>query len=77
MPFPTFWKTIEERHKAKLSHQFLLYFNINDMIYDDIYGYLYTRDYLLERMNYLGCDSVLYYTRSEGLLFTKIELRNA
>jgi len=77
MPFPTFWKTIEERYKAKLSHQFLLYFNINDMIYDDIYGYLYTRDYLLERMNYLGCDAVLYYTRSEGLLFPNVVLRDA
>jgi len=77
MPLPTFWKTIEERYNAKLSHQFLLNFNINDMIYDDIYGYIYTRDYLLERMNYLGCDAVLYYTRSEGLLFPNIALRNA
>ena len=76
MPVPTFWQTIEERYKAKLSHQFLLYFNINDLIYDDIYGYIYTRDYLMERMNYLGCDAVLFYTRSEGVLFPNVGLRN-
>ena len=77
MPLPTFWKTIEERYRTGLSYVFLLYFNINDIIYDDVYGYLWTRDYLLERMNYLGCDAVLYYTRSEGLQFPNIALRNA
>lgn len=77
MPIPTFWKTIEDRYKSNLSHQFLLYHNINDLIYDDVYGYLFTRDYLMERMNYLGCDAVLYYTRSEGLLFPNVALRNA
>jgi transitional endoplasmic reticulum ATPase len=77
MPLPTFWKTIEERYKSGLSHVFLLYFNINDIIYDDVYGYIWTRDYLLERMNYLGCDAVLYYTRSEGVLFPNVGLRNA
>jgi transitional endoplasmic reticulum ATPase len=77
MPLPTFWKTIEERYKAKLSHLFLLYNNINDLIYDDVYGYLNTRDYLMERMSYLGCDAVLYYTRSEGLLFPNVGLRDA
>jgi len=77
MPLPSFWKTIEDRYKAGLSHQFILYHNINDLIYDDVYGYLSTRDYLMERMNYLGCDAVLYYTRSEGLLFPNIGIRNA
>lgn len=77
MPIPRFWQFIEERYKAGLSNQFLLYFNINDIIWDDIHGYLFTRDYLMERMNYLGCDAVIYYSRSEGLIFPNIGLRNA
>jgi AAA+ superfamily predicted ATPase len=30
----------------------------------------------MERMNYLGCDAVLFYTRSEGVLFPNVGLRN-
>ncbi len=77
MPIPRFWQSIEERYRAGLSNLFLLYFNINDIIWDDIHGYLFTRDYLMERMNYLGCDAVIYYSRSEGLIFPNIGLRNA
>lgn len=77
MPIPRFWQLIEERYRSGLSNQFLLYFNVNDIIWDDIYGYLFTKDYLMERMNYLGCDAVIYYSRSEGLIFPNIGLRNA
>jgi len=77
MPIPSFWQIIGDRYKAGLSHQFLLYFNINDIIWDDVYGYLFTIDYLMERMNQLGCDAVLYYNRSEGVLFPSLGMRSA
>lgn len=77
MPVPSFWQVIENRYKGKLTHQFLLYHNINDIIWDDIYAYLYTKDYLMERMNWLGCDAVLYYSRSEGIIFPNLGMRDA
>jgi len=77
MPVPRFWQRIEDRYKAGESHQFLLYTNIDDMIYDDLFGYLHTRDFLMEQMNRLGCNAVVSYTRSEGIQFPNLDIRNA
>lgn len=77
MPVPRFWQRIERRYKSGASHQFLLYSNIDDYIWDDVYGYLSTKDYLMEQMNRLGCNSILTYSRSEGILFPNLGIRDA
>jgi hypothetical protein len=77
MPVPRFWQRIEERYKSGLSHQFLVYFNIDDLVWDDVYGYLHTKDFLMEQMNRLGCDAVLSYSRSEGIRFPNLGVRDA
>ena len=48
-------------------HQFLLHFNVNDLLYDDAYGYLPAVDYFMEQLNVLGCDLVLGYNTSHGI----------
>jgi len=75
MPLPRFWQRIENRYKAGSSHQFLLHFNVDDLIWDDVYGYLPTTDFLMEQMNRLGCNSILSYNRSEGITFPNLGLR--
>jgi len=77
MPAPSFWQRIERRYKSRASHQFLLHFNVDDLIWDDVYGYLPTRDFLMEQMNRLGCNSILSYSRSEGIVFPNLGLRDA
>ena len=77
MPVPRFWQRIEDRYKAGLSHQFLLYFNVNDFVWDDVYGYLPAKDFLMEQMNRLGCKAVLSYSRSEGITFPNLSVRDA
>jgi transitional endoplasmic reticulum ATPase len=77
MPVPRFWQRIEDRYKAGLSHQFLLYFNVDDLVWDDVYGYLRTKDFLMERMNRLGCNAVLSYSRSAGITFPNLSVRDA
>jgi transitional endoplasmic reticulum ATPase len=77
MPVPRFWQRIEDRYKAGESQQFLLHTNIDDMIYDDFFGYLSTGDFLMEQMNRLGCNAVVSYTRSEGIQFPNLGIRNA
>jgi len=77
MPVPRFWQRIENRYKAGSSHQFLLHFNVDDLIWDDVYGYLPTIDFLMEQMNRLGCNSILSYSRSEGITFPNQGLRDA
>ncbi|MBD3183688.1 AAA family ATPase, partial [Candidatus Poribacteria bacterium] len=64
-------------YKSKAAHQFLLHFNIDDLIWDDIYGYLPTMDFLMEQMNRLGCDATLYYSRSEGIKFPNLGWRDS
>ncbi len=77
MPVPRFWQRIENIYKSGASHQFLLHFNVDDLIWDDVFGYLPTKDFLMEQMNRLGCDAILYYNRSEGVKFPNLGIRDA
>ena len=67
-----FWDEIKKHHEAGSAHQFLLHFNVNDLLYDDVYSYLPTVNYLMEQLNVLGCQFVLGYNTSEGIHFPKV-----
>lgn len=62
-----FWDEVEKHYAAGSAHQFLLHFNVNDLLYDDVYGYLPAVDYFMEQLNVLGCDLVLGYNTSQGI----------
>ena len=62
-----FWDEVKTHYNAGSAHQFLLHFNVNDLVYDDVYGYLPTIDYLMEQLNALGCNLVLGYNTSQGI----------
>ena len=62
-----FWDEVKKHYDAGSAHQFLLHFNVNDLLYDDVYGYLPAADYLMEQLNVLGCDLVLGYNTSHGI----------
>ncbi len=64
-----FWDEVEKHYEAGSAHQFLLHFNVDDLLYDEIYGYLPTVAYLMEQINALGCDFVLGYNISRGVHF--------
>ena len=67
-----FWNEIKKHYDAGSAHQFLLHFNVNDLLYDDVYGYLRTTDYLMAQLDLLGCQLVLGYNASEGIHFPKV-----
>ena len=67
-----FWDEIKKHCEAGSAHQFLLHFNVNDLLHDDVYGYLRTTDYLMAQLNLLGCQLVLGYNTSEGIHFPKV-----
>ena len=66
-----FWDEIKRHYDAGSAHQFLLHFNVNDLLYDDVYGYLRTTDYLMAQLNLLGCQLVLGYNTAEGIHFPR------
>ena len=67
-----FWDEVKKHYDAGSAHQFLLHFNVNDLLYDDVYGYLRTTDYLMAHLHLLGCQFVLGYNTSEGIHFPKV-----
>ena len=67
-----FWEEVKKHYDAGSAHQFLLHFNVQDLLHDDVYGYLPTSEYLSEQLNVLGCDLVLGYNTSEGIHFPNI-----
>ena len=67
-----FWDEVKKHYEAGSAHQFLIHFNVNDLLYDDVYGYLRTTDYLMAQLNTLGCQLVLGYNTSEGIHFPKV-----
>ena len=67
-----FWEQIKRHYNAGSAHEFLLHFNVQDLLYDDVYGYLPTFDYLMEQLNALGCDLVLGYNTSQGIIWPNI-----
>ena len=62
-----FWDEVEKHYAAGSAHQFLLHFNVNDLLYDEAYGYLPAVDYFMEQLNVLGCDLVLGYNTAHGI----------
>ena len=68
-----FWDEVKRHYEAGSAHQFLLHFNVNDLLYDDVYGYLRTTDYLMSQLNVLGCQLVLGYNTSDGIHFPKVD----
>ena len=67
-----FWNEVKKHYESGSAHQFLLHFNVNDLLYDDVYGYLRTTDYLMAQLNVLGCQLVLGYNTAEGIHFPKV-----
>ena len=62
-----FWDEVKKHYDAGSAHQFLLHFNVDDLLYDEVYGYLPTVNYLMEQLNVLGCDLVLGYNISRSV----------
>ncbi len=62
-----FWEQIKRHCDAGSAHQFLLHFNVQDLLHDDVYGYLPTTEYLMEQLSVLGCELVLGYNTSQGI----------
>jgi len=73
---PDFMTQIREEHKAGVTHTFLLHFNVTDLARDEVYGYLTMLDYLMEQLNDMGCDIVIAYDRSQGVIFPNVGLRS-
>jgi SpoVK/Ycf46/Vps4 family AAA+-type ATPase len=67
-----FWPRIASEYKAGAAHQFLLHFNAHDLARDDIYGYLPMLYYLMEQLNTLGCDLVIGYSPSQGIIWPDV-----
>ena len=62
-----FWEQIKRHYDAGSAHQFLLHFNVQDLLYDDVYGYLPTHEYLMEQLNVLDCELIMGYNTSQGI----------
>lgn len=62
-----FWEEIKRHCDAGSAHQFLLHFNVQDLLHDDVYDYLPTTEYLMEQLSVLGCELVLGYNTSQGI----------
>ena len=67
-----FWDEVRKHYEAGSAHQFLLHFNVNDLLYDDVYGYLPAVGYLMEQLNVLGCRLVLGYNTSRGVYLPNV-----
>ncbi|RKU25172.1 hypothetical protein C6497_16625 [Candidatus Poribacteria bacterium] len=66
-----FWQRIESQYKVAAAHQYLLHFNVNDLLYDEHFGYLPASDYLMEQLNVLGCRLVLGYNATKGFMWPR------
>ena len=67
-----FWDEVKRHYEAGSAHQFLLHFNVDDLLHDEVYGYLPTVNYFMEQLNVLGCDLVLGYNISRGIYLPNI-----
>ncbi len=67
-----FWENIESQFKVAAAHQFLLHFNVSDLQYDEAYGYLPAIDYLMEKLNTIGCRLVLGYNATQGFTWPRV-----
>ncbi len=69
---PKFWDRIAAEYKAGSAHLFLLHFNVHDLAHDEVYGYLPMLYYLMEQLNVAGCDLVIGYSPSQGVVWPYI-----
>ncbi len=67
-----FWDRIEAQYRVSAAHQFLLHFNVNDLLHDEMYGYLPAMDFLMEQLNVLGCQIVIRYNATEGFMWPHV-----
>ena len=67
-----FWQRIESQYKVAAAHQYLLHFNVNDLLYDEHFGYLPATDYLMEQLNLIGCRLVLQYNATKGFMIPRV-----
>ena len=67
-----FWEEIKKYRNAGSAHEFLLHFNVQDLLYDEVYGYLPAFDYIMEQLNVLGCDLVHGYNTAQGIIWPNI-----
>lgn len=63
-----FWENIESQYNVAAAHQFLLHFNVDDLQFDEHFGYLPTLDFVMEQLNSLGCRLVLSYNATQGFM---------
>ncbi len=63
-----FWENIESQYNVAAAHQFLLHFNVDDLQFDEHFGYLPTLDFVMEQLNALGCRLVLGYNATQGFI---------
>ena len=63
-----FWENIESQYNVAAAHQFLLHFNVDDLQFDEHFGYLPTLDFVMEQLNALGCRLVLGYNATQGFM---------
>jgi len=70
---PKFFDRIASEYKGGVAHQFLLHFNVHDLARDAAYGYLPMLYYLMEQLNALGCDLVVGYSPSQGLIWPSVD----
>jgi transitional endoplasmic reticulum ATPase len=69
---PKFWERIAAEYQAGSAHLFLLHFNVHDLAHDEVYGYLPMSYYLMEQMNALGCELVIGYSPSQGVVWPNL-----
>ena len=67
-----FWENIESQYNVAAAHQFLLHFNVDDLQFDEHFGYLPTLDFVMEQLNVLGCRLVLGYNATQGFMWPGI-----
>ncbi len=70
---PNFIDRIAAEYQAGVAHVFLLHFNVWDIAYDEMYGYLPMTYYLMEQLNVLGLDLILGYSPTMGFHWPNTE----
>ena len=68
-----FLNRIQREYKAAAAHVFLLHHNVHDLLWDRRYGLLPTQYFLMEQLNIIGCDIVLGYIPSQGIIWPHID----
>ena len=68
-----FFDRIQREYKSSAAHVFLLHHNVHDLLWDRRYGFLPTQYFLMEQLNIIGCDIVLGYIPSQGIIWPHID----